>query len=368
MPLGSVRPHRRSLAPLCLVALCLVGFAGPALAQAHNPFSVGISEGGGSAAGFTGWLLAQQGWLEHELSLGVRAARFGGAVWPLVGMSFVYGVFHAAGPGHGKAVLSSYMVANERALRRGIALSFAAALLQGCVAILLIGTMTLLLHATAARMKDTASIIEMASFAAVVLLGLGLVWRKGRALGRAWTLTRDTWWPPGSVTTFEPTLSAFALPNGGNLAFRSTAAVPSRRFACDPAEKAHPADCQHCHAPDPRTLNGERLDWRAALVTVLAAGLRPCSGAILVLVFAFAQGVFGVGVWSVLAMSVGVALTTAALASTAVLFKSVAMRLAGRGSPRTALVVAGVEFLAACAVLLAGSLLLAGYAGALGGA
>lgn len=346
----------------------LAVLAGPAFAQAHNPFSVGISEGGGGATGVTGWLLAQQAWLEHELSGGVRAARIGGGLWPLVGMSFLYGVFHAAGPGHGKAVLGSYMVANERALRRGIALSFAAALLQGCVAILMVGTMTLALHATAARMKNTAALIETASFLAIVALGLGLVWRKGRALLRAWRAADDVSWQGGRTgPMFTPVISAFALPNGGSVALRPSSEAAARRFRCDAAGEAHAADCRHCHMPDPRTLGDARFDWRVAAATVVAAGLRPCSGAILVLVFAFAQGVFQAGVWSVLAMSVGVALTTAALASTAVLFKAGAMRLAGRRSPRTALVGAGFEFLAACAVLGAGSLLLAGYATGLGG-
>ena len=53
----------------------------------------------------------------------------------LVGLSFAYGVFHAAGPGHGKAVISSYMLANEVALRRGVMLSFVSAFLQAATAI-----------------------------------------------------------------------------------------------------------------------------------------------------------------------------------------------------------------------------------------
>ena len=54
----------------------------------------------------------------------------GSKMWLLVGLSFAYGIFHAAGPGHGKAVISSYMLANEVALRRGILLSFVSAFLQ----------------------------------------------------------------------------------------------------------------------------------------------------------------------------------------------------------------------------------------------
>ncbi|MBE7219650.1 MAG: nickel transporter, partial [Caulobacteraceae bacterium] len=177
-------------------------------------------------------------------------------------------------------------------------------------------------------MKDAASLVETVSFAAIVLLGLGLVWRKGRALGRAWAASRGGWLGGGGTPVFAPPgLTAFALPSGGSLALGAARRPAARSFACEAAEIDHPADCRHCHAPDPRTLGGERFDWRGAAVTVLAAGLRPCSGAILVLVFAFAQGVFVAGVLAVLAMSVGVATTTAALASTAVLFKSVAVRL-----------------------------------------
>ena len=63
----------------------------------------------------------------------------GSAVWGLLGLSFLYGIFHAAGPGHGKAVISSYVVANEETWRRGVVLSFASALLQAFVAVAFVG-------------------------------------------------------------------------------------------------------------------------------------------------------------------------------------------------------------------------------------
>lgn len=346
--------------------IVLVATVAPVLAQARNPFGVGISEGGGSAAGLTGWLLAQQGWLEHQLALGVRAAKLDTAgLWPLVGMSFVYGVFHAAGPGHGKAVLASYMVANERALRRGILLSLAAAVLQGLVAVALIAVLTLLLHATAQHVKTTASWIETASFLTVVGLGLQLVWRKGRALRRVWRANRgEAFWPGGGRPAFFASSAAEArmvAPGIGALSLPLSRTQPAR-FICEPSQAGHPADCRHCLGPDPRTLAGERFDWRQACVTVLAAGLRPCSGALLVLVFAVSQGHFAAGALSVAAMALGVALTTSALASCAVLFKVGAGRIAGHRSPVAALAGAGVEFAAACVVLGAGTLLLTGTA------
>ena len=342
----------------------LAAMASPALAQAKNPFSVGISEGGGSTMGLTGWILAQQGWFEHQLAATVRAAKIdGSALWTLIGLSLVYGVFHAAGPGHGKAVLTSYMVANERALRRGIVLSFLAALLQGLVAITLVGVLALALHVTAQRMKDAASLVETASFAGIALLGAWLVWRKGRALLRVWRLHSADLGSGGlsafmsggsAVTSLRSAQPGFALAgSAGSMATQG-------RFSCVMPDAAHAATCEHCHAPDPSRLGEASLSWREAAATVAAAGARPCSGAILVLVFALAQGMFVTGIAAVLAMSFGVAVTTATLASLAVLAKTVARRLARPGSRTAAIVLSGFEFAAAAVVLLVGVGLLTG--------
>ena len=110
--------------------------------------------------------------------------------------------------------------------------------------------------------------------------------------------------------------------------------------------------------PDPAQLNGP-FSWRAAAGTVIAAGARPCSGAILVLVFAMAQGLFAAGVAAAFAMAIGTAVTTGALAWVAVFAKSTAMRLAAGENSRLALVARGFEFAAALAVLAFGLALLA---------
>ena len=84
-------------------------------------------------------MLAKQSEFYREMSATIRAAKSdGSAVWTLLAISFAYGIFHAAGPGHGKAVISSYLVANQETARRGIVLSFASALLQALVAVALV--------------------------------------------------------------------------------------------------------------------------------------------------------------------------------------------------------------------------------------
>ena len=60
------------------------------------------------------------------------------AVWTLLALSFPYGIVHAAGPGHGKAVVSSYLLATRQTLRNGIVLAFMASLAQAVGAIALI--------------------------------------------------------------------------------------------------------------------------------------------------------------------------------------------------------------------------------------
>ena len=320
-----------------MACLTLSLVSADALAQAaRKPFSVGGPEGAADASSLTQWILSWQASFKQQLTLAMKDAKTSGAaLWGLAGLSFGYGVFHAAGPGHGKAVIASYMLANEQALKRGLVLSFLAALLQGLVAIALVMLARFVFDATAAQMNGASNIIEVASYAAIATLGAWLVWRKGGALVRA-------------------------------LRERSLNLAAASGFRASEAH-VHDENCGHFHAPDPKTLTAG-FSWGSALATVFAAGSRPCSGAILVLVFALAQGIFTAGVTATLAMSLGTALTTGALASLAVLAKSVAVRLNGAGSTRAELALRGIEALAALAVLLLGIALLAGtlYGGAPG--
>ena len=99
------------------------------------------------AGGVFGWIFAKQAEFYRQFSGLIRAAKAdGSAAWSLFGLAFLYGVFHAAGPGHGKAVISSYLVANEETWRRGVVLSFASALLQALVAVALVGIAAALLE------------------------------------------------------------------------------------------------------------------------------------------------------------------------------------------------------------------------------
>jgi ABC-type nickel/cobalt efflux system permease component RcnA len=327
-----VTAGRRGRIAALAALLVVVAAVGPALAQRH-PFAVGGAEAACAADGFGALILAWQSKFHAELQASARALKTDpSAFFLLAAASFAYGAFHAAGPGHGKAVLAAYMVANDVQLRRGLLLAALAALLQGLVAIALVLVAALVFGATASRMTDAAHVIEVSSYAAIALLGARLVYVKGRGL-----------------------LGALRQPPAGTVA---------SRFVCeaidDPAH-VHGPGCGHAHAPDPATLSGPGFRWRDALGAVVAAGLRPCSGAILLLVFALSQGTLLAGAGAVLAMSAGTALTTGAIAGVAVHARGLAIRLGGGNSGRRAeTLLRAAECLAALLVLGFGLALLAG--------
>jgi nickel/cobalt transporter (NicO) family protein len=331
--------------------------AATALAQlSPRPFAVAGGEGGGGAqGGLTGWLMAEQSWLTHLIAAKVHALHGqSSAAWGLIGLGLAYGVVHAAGPGHGKAVLASYMLANERSLKRGAAMALMAALLQALIAITLVGAAGFIFRATASEMNHAADWIVLASYCSVAAIGVWLVWRKGGALIAALSRHVDR----RRAVALAP---AYSGVRWRRPAFSLSAAAYRAGL---PGPDGGPADtCGHAHAPDPARLDGT-FSWRDAAGTVIAAGARPCSGAILVLVFAMAQGLFAAGVAATFAMAVGTAVTTGALAWTAVFAKSAAMRLAAGENSRLALVARGFEFAAALAVLAFGVALLIGSRGA----
>jgi len=300
-------------------------FGGPRPASAAEP----------QVGGLIGWLLARQSEFYREISAAIRAAKSdGSAVWTLLAISFAYGIFHAAGPGHGKAVISSYLVANRETARRGIALSFASALMQSLVAVLIVGIAAWALNATAKTMCNAEKVIEIASYALIAALGLRLVWIKGDAFMRALQVA-----PP------KPAIAAAAHRHDHHHHGHG---------------HVHDEHCGHSHGPTPSELAGPG-GWRRGLAAILTVGIRPCSGAILVLVFALAQGLFWAGIAATVLMGLGTAITVATIAVIAVSAKDVARRLSAGRDGGGALFMRGIEFGAAGLVLLFGAGLLFGY-------
>ena len=317
------------------------------------------------AEGIAGWILAKQALFYRALSGLIRASKTdGSAYWGLMGISFIYGIFHAAGPGHGKAVIASYLLANEETWRRGIALSFASALLQALTAVVIVAIAAVLIGATAKMMGDTVRVIEMVSYMLIVLLGARLIWVKGRGFLHALHAVRSGSEPAAAETAADhaPHVhAAHANCHHHDHSHHDHAdhdhAHGHHHHAADEEEDVLPWG--HAHGPEPEELAGPG-GWRRGLSAIVAVGLRPCSGAIIVLVFALAQGLFWAGVASTFVMGVGTAITVAAIATLAVAAKAAAKRFAAARNGYGSLILRGVEVGAALAVMAFGVLMLTG--------
>lgn len=310
------------------------------------------------------WMLDMQQRMHRGLAAAVKDFKTRdplSAALALITVSFLYGVFHAAGPGHGKAVISSYVLANERTVRRGIFLSFLAAGVQGLSALVVVGVLVLVLKATGMTIKATEHWIETISWALVALVGAWLLygqvkvllagWGKGIAVGghdhrhvsdHAHGHVHDAGCGCGHEHHAHdhdaPALLKQANVGGARLV-NPSAKVEARapvepQAGCAHAHESghdHSECCGHAHMPSPEQLEGD-LSWSKALAIAFSVGIRPCTGAILVLVLAISLGVPWVGVLATFAMSIGTAITVSALAALAVGSRELAKRMAGAES------------------------------------
>jgi ABC-type nickel/cobalt efflux system permease component RcnA len=237
------------------------------------------------------WIFEQQRAFHRQLTGSLQALQADGgirAAGALILASFLYGVFHAAGPGHGKAVIGTYLLTHRERLRRGVMLAVAAAFCQGLVAIVLVYG---LIYLAGWLPRETSSAVgwsERLSYLFVAALGVFLLWRAGAAV----------------LVQAKHRLSSRSL-------------------------SAHDHQCDHTHGPTVGQIE-QAGDLRSSLGVVLAIGIRPCTGAIIVLVFAKAIDLAWAGIGAVVAMSVGTALAVSILALLAVSLRSQIAGRAGR--------------------------------------
>lgn len=214
----------------------------------------------------------------------------------LLAFSLVYGILHAVGPGHGKVVITTYLATHPAQLKNSLKLTLASSLLQGIMAIVLVSVTLGVLQLSSRALHASSFWMEKASFMLVALLGL---WLSVRALRRLW----------GACTHARhvsmPKIQRVSVLTPGS---RVRPLAPSSAVTDDDV-----CGCGHRHLPSQAELQrGD--DWRTRLAIVCAMGLRPCSGAILVLLFSKVIGVFAWGVASALAMALGTAITLSVLA------------------------------------------------------
>ena len=257
----------------------------------------------------------------------VKAENSLAAAWSLVFLSFLYGVFHAAGPGHGKAVISAYLLADEKLLRRGVALAFVSAFFQAISAITLVTVAVLIFSAAGRTARSMVGYLESASYALILLVGLYMLWS--------------------------------ALRGGHSHSHDHDHAHDHDHSNHDhhSHEHEHHAGCGHAHMPEPQQLS-ENWSLKKAASIAFAVGIRPCSGAVLVLLFANTLGLYAAGVGATFAMSLGTAITVSAIAIATVLSKNFATSFMGPDGVWAGRIYRGLAVTGALAICAVGLVLL----------
>lgn len=269
------------------------------------------------------WVMEQQRDFHRELARLVQTLakqESPALIGSLLVASFLYGVFHAAGPGHGKAVIGSYLLATKAPLRKGVQLSFISALAQGAVAILLVWGMAQLLD-IAGAITETTRVLELASYAAIGLIGIWMLWRLAQGKSSC------------GHDHSKDHLHDHSHHDCGH----------HHEHECK--HHAHQHDANLLDAPDEEVKTAKR----STIAMVSAIGIRPCTGAVLVLLFATSTGIFQWGVLATLVMSLGTGLTVSALALLSVLFRDGSFALSPSRWRQRVTRLLGV--LAACALI-----------------
>ncbi|MGN6550443.1 MAG: nickel/cobalt transporter [Pararhizobium sp.] len=312
----------------------------PAFAAAGGPFGVGTPDtpaGLGVAGPFEGIVLWSMHWqtvFYSKLTAALTgfASRPDAAAW-LIGISFLYGVFHAIGPGHGKAVIASYLMASGDDRRRGVLLALAAGLVQAASAIAIVTVAALVFNATAMTITRLTDALQVLSYALIALLGLGLFVVACRTARAA----------PTPVAAAPGAFACVEIPAG----------------ATEPmAAAGHRPGCA-CAAAIELAQGREPARWPEAAAAVVSIGIRPCSGALIVLVFALSQGLYPAGIASVFAMAAGTVTTVGLVALVAATARGWLSR-AGAAGPLSRRLALAVRFAAATVILVFGVVMTAG--------
>ncbi|MGJ8626901.1 MAG: nickel/cobalt transporter [Sulfitobacter sp.] len=267
------------------------------------------------------WAADQQRAFQNTIATTLRATRAGeaGAILALVTACFAYGLAHAAGPGHGKVLIGGYGFARKVSMVRLSLIALAASLGQAVTAVILVYAGVLILNLSRQAMVGvTEKIFAPASYAAIVAVGGWLVWRGLRRLRAANT------------------------PAQGH----------------DPSDHGEVcASCGHAHGPTLHQVE-KATSLTETLVLIAGIAIRPCTGALFVLIITWQMGIALVGIAGAFAMALGTALITIAVGLAATGLRGGV--LAGAiGSSRGAQIAAVVEVVAGgIVVAIVGGLLL----------
>lgn len=214
----------------------------------------------------------------------------------LVALSFAYGVFHAVGPGHGKAVIITYLGTHKESMRKGIFISLAAATLQAIVAIALVSILAITLKFNLEEVQNYGSDVAVVSYVLITLLGTML------------------------IATSIHRLKKLRVSNDSGSHHHHHNEVHDHEHHHDHShshthKNSHDhgsgCSCKHTHVPEEN-----ESKWQT-LTVIMSMGFRPCSGAIVVLIYAHLVDVYFYGVLATLMVGLGTGLSISIIAITA---------------------------------------------------
>lgn len=239
----------------------------------------------GGYAALQAWVFQAQREVQTTLAAAVRAIKTGqpGALLGLVTICFSYGVLHAAGPGHGKMLIGGYGVGRRVPVLALSSIALAASLVQAAVAVAVVYAGVAVLGWTRAQMDGVAeNIMAPAGMIAITGVGVWLMWRGFRGMRRAWAVD-----------------------------------VPAGHHHGHDHDHAHDDPCGHAHGPgldEVSALTG----WRDTAALIAGIAVRPCSGALFLLILTWQLGIGLAGIVGTFAMGLGTALVTIGVALLAV--------------------------------------------------
>ncbi len=238
------------------------------------------------------WAAGEQRSFQNEMAHGLRALRTGqpGAISALLGVCFAYGFFHAIGPGHGKVLIGGYGLGRSVPWLRLSAISLLASLGQAVTAVALVLAGILIFGVAQSEMVGvTENIMAPASYGAIGLIGGWLIWRGMR---KGWRHAQSA----------EPaTTHVHSHDHGHSHDHHHNHDHHGAGSTC--------SSCGHKHGPDIEEIE-KASTLREALILIAGIAVRPCTGALFILIITWQMGIFAAGVAGAFAMALGTAAVT----------------------------------------------------------
>ena len=282
------------------------------------------------------WAAGQQRGFQNTIATGLRAARAGqaGAVLALLSACFAYGVVHAAGPGHGKVLIGGYGMSKGAPMLRLGLIALASSLGQAVTAVVLVyGGVTMLNLGRETMVETTETIMAPVSYAAIALIGLWLVWRGVRHM------------KPVPVPVSAHDHDHDHEHGHGHHHDHDHGHAHNHDH-----DAAICSSCGHAHGPTIAEVEQAKT-LREMLILIASIAVRPCTGALFVLIITWQMGIGALGIAGAFAMALGTAVITISVGLGAGALRG-GMLAGFASSPRAAMMSALIEVIAGGLVAL----------------